>query len=96
MGEEQSEGEHMRIIRLQSAGRRVDARGIPLGMSLHYFLKLKWQYIRNMDAPYFLGGGSFSSPEMVMLPSEAVELSGKSLIDAPYRWEDKWEAVPAQ
>ena len=86
----------MKIIRLQSAGRRVDARGIPLGMNERYFLKLKWQFIRDMDAPYFLGGGSFASPEMVMMPSEAVELTGKSLLDDPYHWEDKWEAVPAQ
>lgn len=83
----------MRIYKIASV--LSDTKGERLGLQEKYILKLKWEYIRDPDAPYFLGGGSFHSPEMVFMPSEASIVTGSQLLNTAYPWYEKWEAIRA-
>lgn len=78
---------------ITSSARRKDSEGLPISYQDKYFLKLKWQYIHDKEAPYFLGGGSFHAPEMVMLPNEAIVFRGFDLLNMAYDWTMKWDAI---
>ena len=63
----------------EAIGRKMDSNGRPIELSSNYILKLRWKYIYRDDQPYFFGGGTFSSPEMVELPSEALVFKGTQI-----------------
>ena len=77
----------------EAIGRKTDSDGRPIEFSSNYILKLQWKYIYRDDQPYFFGGGSFSSPEMVELPSEALVFKGVKLETMSYAWNMKYEAI---
>ena len=81
----------MKITKISSV--HLDSNGTRLGLNERYFLKLKWEYIKRDDQPYFLGGGTWSAPIMVELPEEATIFTGRQLEDAAYDWTMKWDAI---
>lgn len=81
----------MKIYRMGQLQR--DSDGEKIGIRENYILKLKWEKIKDPDKPYFLGGGSFQAPEMVMLPSEAAIVSGYDLANMAYPWSRDWTAI---
>jgi hypothetical protein len=84
----------MKIYKI--AERRKDSEGQPINFKDDYFLKLKWKHIKNMNDPYFFGGGSIHAPEFVMLPKDAVIIKGVKLLEMAYDWTMMWDAIKAR
>lgn len=73
-------------VKLDSEGERINLRD-------EYTLKLKWEYIKSLEDPYFLGGGTFHAPEMVFMPDEAALFTGHKLLNLAWPWYEKWSAI---
>jgi len=70
-----------------------DTDGISIGLREKYILKLKWEYIRDADEPYFFGGDNFATPDMVYLASDATVFEGRTLLNINWPWYNRYEAV---
>jgi len=73
--------------------RVKDTDGIPIGLREKYILKLKWEYIRDTNEPYFFGGDNFAIPDMVYLASDATVFEGRTLLNINWPWYNGYEAV---
>ena len=77
----------MKIIKL---ARKRDSNGRPLGYQSQYVLKKKRH---GLDDPYFFGGSSLHSPQMVMDFDDALQIDGGRLQDLALDWERDWLAI---